>query len=81
MSPVIIRKDVRLVRVGERFQLEGREREVVSVRRVMITTTPANDDGFAHTISGRELLHKSPHKAGVDYLVLPNGALVATLVL
>ncbi len=74
MNPaVIIRKDVRQVRVGDRFSFGGREREIISVRRCSMVILGAS-------IPARELLHKCPHRAGVEYLPLSEGSLVAIIV-
>jgi len=70
----IIRKDIRAVRVGDRFKLGDREREVVSVRPCAFPVAGASD------VPGREFLHKCPHRPGVDYLRVPEGSQIAILI-
>ena len=70
----IIRKDIRAVRVGDRFKLGEREREVVSVRPFVFAMVNGTQ------IDGVEFLHKCPHRAGVDYLQAPVGSQLAILI-
>jgi hypothetical protein len=71
----ILRKDIRAVRVGDRFKLGDREREVVSVRPCQF-----DEPGMALPLPGREILHKCPHRPGVDYLRVPEGSQLAVLI-
>lgn len=75
----ILRKDVRAVRVGDRFKLCDREREVVSVRAVALPVYRYTGE-LRGSVPGVELLHKCPGRAGVEYLEIPVGSQLAVLI-
>ncbi|HEX2656145.1 MAG TPA: hypothetical protein VHN11_21185 [Xanthobacteraceae bacterium] len=72
-NAVILRKDVRQARVGDRLLLNGREREIVRVRASALVI-------LGDQVPARELLHKCVGRPGVDYATLPDGSQVAFLV-
>ncbi len=75
-----IRKDINQVRQGDRFQWFGRMREVVRVRCIEIPVILHTGARTGNTVPGVEILHKCPHRAGVDYIQIPQGSQLAVLI-
>jgi hypothetical protein len=75
MNPTIIRQDVRTVRAGACFVLNGTIREVVSARPSRCFAV----NGIP--VPGVEFVHKDPYYPGVAYLQMPEGSQLAVVVL
>jgi hypothetical protein len=78
MNPVVIRKDVREVKVGERFRLSpiAPTLEVVSLRASHIKWC-----GNLPPAPAVEILYKHIGREGVRYLVIAEGDQLATIIL
>lgn len=75
------RKDVRATKPGDRFRWNYGQsvREVVRVRAVALQTYHYTG-APADKVPGVEIMHRSIHRPGVDYLEAPIGSQLAILV-